>query len=270
MKHAAIAGFLILVGAHAAAQQSASAFEVATIKLNKSGDDKASSSIQPGGRLSATNVRLKDLILSAYRFRYPPAQIIGGQAWMDSDHFDVQAKPASGSSPTEAKIPDMLRALLSDRFKLVTHEETREYPTYVLVNARSDGRTGPKMKPSSAGDCLDPGAPPERGPRPAVDPKGPQPCGRISYSPIGWTARGVTTDQIARALEAFVGRPVVNRTGLEGMFSVELEFVRDPGANDSQTSIFTALREQLGLRLDAQKNSVPVLVIDHAERPTED
>jgi len=161
----------------------------------------------------------------------------------------------------------MLRALLVERFKLAVHEETRELPTYALVKARPDGKAGPQLTPSTEGDCVAPGAPPVRGPRPDVDPQSPQPCGRIVYSQAGWRARGVTADQIAKALEAFVGRVVVNRTDLAGAFNITLEFARD---SDASTSIFTALREQLGLRLDSQKNTESVLVIDRAERPAED
>jgi uncharacterized protein (TIGR03435 family) len=277
MRHAAIAGLLLAAAANAAAQpQAAPSFEVATIKPNKSGDDRAYSSILPGGRLSATNVSIRDLILSAYRFRFQPAQIIGGAGWITTEHFDIEAKAASGANPSESQIPDMLRGLLSDRFKLAVHEETREFPVYALVKNRGDGTLGPKLVPSSEADCVDPGPPPVRGPRPPVDSKGPQPCGRIIYVPSGWSARHVTTDQIAKTLEAFVGRVVVNRTGLADPFNVDLQFTRDVGAPsspdaaiDPRTSIFTALREQLGLRLDSDKNTVSVLVIDHVERPTE-
>src|SRR5215467_6688553 len=205
-------------------------FEVASIKANKSGDDRAYSSIQPGGRFSATNVTLRDLVLAAYRFRFRPSEIVGGSGWMTSEHFDVEAKPASGSHPAEADIPDMLRALLSERFKLAVHEEIRESSAYELRKVRSDGKLGPRLKVSSDTDCVDPGLPPARGPRPPVDPKALPPCGRVVYGPGGWTARGVTTDQIARALEAFVGRGVINRTGLAGPFNVDLEFTRDMGA----------------------------------------
>jgi len=258
-------------------------FEVASIKPNKSGDDRAYSSIQPGGRLSATNVTLRDLILAAYRFKFRPAQIVGGPSWMTSEHFDVDAKAASGTNATDAQIPDMLRALLVERFKLIVHEGIREAPFFALMMARSDGMLGSQLKKTADGDCVDPGPPPVAGARPAVDPKGPHPCGRILYAPGAWTARGVTTDQIAKALEAFVGRTVSNRTGLAGPFNVALQFTADIGVplqpdssinpdrvSDSQSSIFTALREQLGLKLEPQKDQVPVLVIDRAERPTED
>jgi len=99
------------------------------------------------------------------------------------------------------------------------------------------------------------------------------------YSPGGWTARGITTDQVAKALEAFVDGAVVNHTGLGGPFNVHLEFTRETGAlpplegnpdraSEARTSIFTALREQLGLELEAQKDRVSILVIDHAEKPS--
>src|SRR5580765_5144045 len=205
------------------------AFEVASIKPNKSGDDRAYSSIQPGGRLSATNVTLRDLILAAYRFKFSPAQIVGGPSWMTSEHFDVDAKAASGTNATDAQIPEMLRALLLERFKLIVHEGIREAPLFALMMARPDGMLGSQLTKTAAGDCVDPGPPPVAGARPAVDPKGPQPCGRILYAPGAWTARGVTTDQIAKALEAFVGRTVSNRTGLAGPFNVALQFTADIG-----------------------------------------
>src|SRR5215471_7815402 len=103
-------------------------FEVASIKANNSGDDRAYSSIQPGGRFSAINVTLRDLILGAYRFQFRPSEIVGGPGWMTSEHFDIEAKAASGSRAADADIPDMLRALLSERFKLAVHEDMRESP----------------------------------------------------------------------------------------------------------------------------------------------
>jgi uncharacterized protein (TIGR03435 family) len=278
MRHAAIALALSSCMVVAGLGQSLS-FEVATIKPNKSGDDRAYSSLQPGGRFSATNVTLRDLVLAAYRFKYQPSQIVGGPDWMGSERFDIEAKAPSGKNPTDAEILEMLRALLSERFRLAVHEDAREVPTYALLKDRPDGKLGERLRPSSSGDCVDPGPAPARGPRPAVDPKGPQPCGRITYRPDGWSARGATTDQIAKALEAFVGRLVVNRTELTGPFNIDVEFTRDLGApaspergpdraTDSGTSIFTALREQVGLRLEPQKGSVGVLVIDRVERPT--
>jgi len=106
----------------------APSFEVASIKANNSGDDRAYSSIQPGGRFSAINVTLRDLILGAYRFRFRPSEIVGGPGWMTAEHFDIEAKAASGSRVADADIPDMLRALLSERFKLAVHEDMRESP----------------------------------------------------------------------------------------------------------------------------------------------
>ena len=164
-----IALALLLFGAASAEPQNQApdqkppAFEVASIKPNKSGDDRTYSSIQPGGRLSATNATVKDLILSAYRFQFQPSQIIGGPSWVTSDHFDIEAKPASGSDLTEAQIPAALRGLLAERFKLAVHEETRDYPTYVMVRAQSD-RIGSRMKPSADGGCADSGAPPAANP----------------------------------------------------------------------------------------------------------
>src|SRR5688572_7320751 len=135
----------------ASAQSPASsdvAFEVASVKPNKSGSGSSSSGTRPGGAFVATNITPKLLILSAYRLR--PFQVAGGPGWIDSDRFDIVARPPE-NAPANQAMP-MLRSLLADRFKLVTHTETKEQPIYALVPARADGRLGAQLKRSTL-DC---------------------------------------------------------------------------------------------------------------------
>ncbi|PYR48456.1 MAG: hypothetical protein DMF95_14320 [Acidobacteria bacterium] len=183
----------------------------------------------------------------------------------------------------------MIRALLAERFKLTVHNETRDLPIYALVTARSDGRLGPDLHRSET-DCAAqmaaargrgaPAAPPQSG--------APMPCGiRIGMGNIA--VGGATLSQVASNLSMFVGRVVQDRTGLTGAFDVNLTWTPDqmpqraPGTPADQPlrvngvdidpngpSIFTAVQEQLGLKLDSQRGPVDILVIDRAEHPVED
>jgi len=255
------------------------AFEVASIKPDKSGDDRSYASLYPGGRFSVTNASLKGLILSTYRVDV--TRVVGGPSWIDADRFDVEAKSPEGSTPTPDQLNAMMKTLLADRFQLRVHEEARELTVYALVNAQTKGAS-PGLTPASTGNCANLVGPPEKGPRPTTSPNGQPWCGRVVFSPTGWSARAVTPEQIAKALEPFVGRLVVNRTNIVGAFDVDLAFnprvlavqandvESSPRQSDASTSIFTALQEQLGLKLEAAKSPANVLVVDHAEHPTAD
>ena len=219
----------------------------------------------------------------------PSFQIAGGPDWIDADQFDVEAK-ALGNFPETQTEPGfstsgelMLQALLVERFKLTVHKETRQLPIFGLTTARSDGKLGPQLRASSGADCA---ASPTGGPPAAQDPNTLPRCGVLQF--VGGTPanlrhariRFATMDQIAKNLESFVGlgRAVSNRTGLTGTFSLDLEFTAVPptdspdrtGVNDSGTSVFTALQEQLGLKLESTRGPVDVIVIDSAEHPTPD
>lgn len=187
---------------------------------------------------------------------------------MTTERFDVIAK-AEGDVPqaapnTVGPVHVMLQALLIDRFKLVMHHEQREQPIYALVVARSDGRLGPQLKPSSL-DC-------QRRTLPAPD--GPR-CGLRAE--VGqFKGGGVTMLTFASALSSMLQQAVVDRSGLEGSYDLALAFTPDqPGGRGAPPdatapSLFTAMQEQLGLKLTAQRGPVDVLVIDSAERPKED
>ena len=260
------------------------AFEVASIKPNKTGSGPVRIGIQPGGRFTATNVALRDLIRTSYQLQN--FQIAGGPDWLDNDRFDITAKAESDIAPTPlgtiGPMQLMMQSLLEDRFKLVAHRETRDMPIYALVLARSDGRLGPKLTASTV-DCqammtasVGRGAAP---PPPAAN--GRPVCGMRS-GPGQMMGGGFPLSQLASVLSQTVQRTVVNRTGLTGNYDLELAYTpdqipqggfRDGAGNNidpNGPSIFTALQEQLGLKLDSQRGPVEVLVIDKAERPTED
>jgi uncharacterized protein (TIGR03435 family) len=252
------------------AQVAGARFEVASVKPNKSGDRGTRLGMAPNGRLNVINASLKQLITNAYNLR--DFQVTGGPDWLDVDRFDITAAagheilPSPGGPPQE--LFQMVRNLLADRFKLATHTETGDAPIYQLVLARPDGKLGPKMHPAAV-DCAAMMA--RGGPPPPVPAGQMPPCGtRISDGHM--SGRGGDIAQIARTLAGFpgVGRIVVEKTGLTGSFDIDLDWTQDPSADAGGPSIFTALQEQLGLKLEPARGQVEVLVIDHAERPTPD
>jgi bla regulator protein BlaR1 len=266
------------------------AFEVASVKANKSGDNRIGIGFQPGGRFRATNVPLRELISAAYGTPQPlPAfQITGGPKWIESDRFDIVAKapgdPQPGPSGPPPAMFAMLRTLLADRFQLILHRETKDMAIYALVLARADGKLGPELKPAAT-DCAammaaarDRGAPP---PPPGER----MPCGMRMFPGHlsgGSSSMALLTNVLAR----FVNRTVVDQTGLAGNYDLDLQWTPDqmpqgrgdppPGApalpaiDPNGPSIFTAVQEQLGLKLESTKGPVGVVVIDRVEHPTED
>jgi uncharacterized protein (TIGR03435 family) len=262
-----------------AATASRAAFEVASIKPNKAAPGLRIWRPLPGGRFMASNMPLRELIRLAYgadTFRIP-AQMEGGPGWVGSDRFDIEAK-AEHEDATARDMLAMLRTLLEDRFKLKAHSESRELPIYRLVLAKKDGSLGPQLT-RPAVECVRAGAPP-----PADGKETAPRCGVTSPAPGVLIARGVTMAQVAAYLPLFpvVGRIVRDETALTGAFDLKLEytpalvqgpnpgaFVTNPDA-DSGVSLFTAMQEQLGLKLDAQKGPVDVLVIDHVEPLADD
>jgi uncharacterized protein (TIGR03435 family) len=211
-------------------------------------------------------------------------QIVGGPEWLGADLFEINANSAPENVPrSQSEGLVMLRTLLADRFKLAVHRETKEVPMYALVIARRDGRLGPKLRPT-AGDCAAwiaggrRGAPPafRSGPPSAA---GDLPCGRQMVNGFAIRVGAMPLSRLADMLSPRVERPVQDRTGLAGNFDLDLQWMPELGKEgpldaslpDSlPTSIFTALQEQLGLKVESTKGAVDVLVIDHVEHPTED
>jgi uncharacterized protein (TIGR03435 family) len=285
---AAFVSLMFLPLAHLNAQSTSSddkAFEVATVRPNKGGDGRVMLGVQPGGRFTATNVPVRMLIRQA--FNVQEFQIVGGPDWMGSDRFDVVAKAADGVEFTADVMRPMLRSLLADRFKLTVRNETRDMPIYALVKAREDGKLGPNLKPAAV-DC----AAVMRGRRGTPPPATPQPDQRMEcgfmMGPGRMNVGGMPMTNLAQALSPQVGRIVLDKTDLPGNYDFELVYSLEglgsifpgggpplingaPPAIDPNTpTIFTALQEQLGLKLDSQRGAVDVVVIDRIEQPTAD
>ena len=253
----------------------ADSFEVASVKPNPN-DVPEGISLQPNGGVRFTAFHLRTLISIAYgsqtiqRFD----QFIGGPAWLAVDRFDIVAKAEGDISGDAQGRPNrmlaMLRTLLEDRFHLRVHPETREMPAFALRLAHRDGTLGPQLHESSV-ECprFVTGKP-----LPQVDQD--RWCGIRAVGGV-ITGRGVPSSQIAGNLGGYpvVDRVVIDRTGLTGRYDFQIEyspnFSNEPGATpNSGPSLFTALTEQLGLLLQPEKAVVPVIVIDHVEKPAPD
>jgi len=247
-------------------------FEVASIK--PSDPDARGTSIQfmPGGGLKMMNIPLRAMITFAYDVR--DFQVSGGPGWIGNERFDVMAKAdrAAGDGPVDFaamndsqrktmrdQITERLRALMADRFQLVVHKETKEQPIYALVVSKNGAKLQETKETGNQQNMM--------------------------------TNRGrsqghaIQVGMLAQSLAGLTGRPVVDKTGLTGKYDFVLEWTPDPGADaraqgfgngvtepapaPGGPSIFTALQEQLGLRLESQKGPVETIVIDRAEKPSD-
>jgi uncharacterized protein (TIGR03435 family) len=261
---ATVIGGVTVVSAQAPSDQSGPAFEVASIKRNMSGSGSMSVRA-PGDRFEMVNGTVMTLVLNAYGLQ--PFQVIDAPAWTRSERYDVSAKAESAPSVTERR--EMIRTLLRDRFKMVARAETRPLPAYVLMRIRPDGQLGPQLKPWTI-DCA------TFGQSGAVAPVAPSsaatsapPCG-MQGGTDHFLAGGVKLDVLARSLSSTLETPVLDETGLSGSFEVVLRWARDDRPTGDAPSLFTAVQEQLGLKLEPRQMPVEVLVIDSVERPTPD
>ena len=267
-------------GQNSAADLPKAAFETASITRNTSGlSEGGAPRFRPKGELHATNVTLVDLIEFAHQRHYfDDREVSGGPAWAASERFDLLAKVTGEHALDPDGFPRqtliLLKALLSERFKLKVHEENRDRPVYALMSASADPALGPKARKSDI-DC---GAV-MRGERPALLPGQGPPCS-FKTPPGRLFVNTFTMAVIASLLSRHLDRPVVDRTGLTGRFDIELEAAEikaapeyKPGPSDlalppaAGPSIFVAVREQLGLKLEPVDALLPVIVIDQAERP---
>jgi uncharacterized protein (TIGR03435 family) len=244
------------------------AFEVASVKPTV-GREPVSVEFQPGGRFRAINADVFSLIALSYaRGALPffPSQIVGAPEWTRLEHYDITAKvsdqlAATDAAGLQAKLPAFIQTLLENRFKLRVHRENREQQIYVLQRARKDGAFGPTLRRGV--DCA---------PNAAVDALssflGDCRLG-ARVTPGHITGRSIPLAQLVTLLSLSVGRAVVDETGLEGVFEVDLEWSPDQAATD-KPSLFTAIQEQLGLKLESTRRSADVLVIERVERPMPD
>jgi bla regulator protein blaR1 len=243
------------------------AFEAAVFHLNNSGSNESSVQQRPGGQYVMVNGTIGTLLLNA--FRPENREIVNAPAWVTSEHYDMTATANATTSADDLRA--MLRALLIERLKVSARLEPREQPVYFLTLTRADGRLGPQLERTSR-DCAAVAAATRAGlPIPKLDPptNGGDPCGmRANGGEV--LAGGITMDVFARNLGPRAGRVVFDRTGLEGYYDVTLKFSRDQDSTDPDApSIFTALQEQLGLKLEPGRAPLQTLVIDHIEPPAE-
>ena len=241
--------------AQSAASAAPQKFEVATIKPSNAEDGRVQFRFLPGGRFDLRGIPVRLLIQQAYNVR--DFQITGGPSWMGSDRFDIAAKAETDENlPIDAVRP-MFQSLLADRFKLVLHHDTKELPVYALVI----GKNGIKFK-ESTGDAQ------QR---------------RIMMGRGRINGEAMSMDMLVNQLGNQLGRTVIDKTGLKGPYQINLEWTPEQAqsiggpdgggegraSSDTGPTIFTALQEQLGLKLESQKGPVDILVIDKIEKPSE-
>jgi uncharacterized protein (TIGR03435 family) len=292
-------------------------FEAASIKPFDATSGPIRMMMQPG-RLEASGIPVRLLLRQALRVQ--DYQIINAPSWIDTERYAIVAKAPAGAPPAANAV--MITNLLKDRFKLAMHTETRELPIFHLVLARSDKRLGPSLKESSP-ECAEqvraraggpgrgPGGPGPGGPDgpggaggpggpggpggavvgrggpPVFDPNAPIQCGSMRLGPGMSEAGGQGIAQLVQMLSQTTGRPVIDKTGLTGIYDFSLKYLPESGANNNPfgpappgitppaidpdaPNLYTAVQEQLGLKLESQRGPVEVFIIDRIEKPTLD
>ena len=237
-------------------------FDVASIRLNTTGATGGGGGPRPGGRYAMTNMPTRSLISIAYGIASD--RVLGGPGWLLTDRYDIIA--TTKENPTRAETSQMLQALLRERFNLAIRPEKRDLPIYTLLLARRDGQLGPGMR-RTAIDCNDP----EARKKAAAAAPDRMVCGLTSERG-DFQGGGITMPNLEIVLSSAAGRPVFDRTGLTGSFDIELKWTPTLGADAppaDAVSIFTAVQEQLGLRLENATAPLDVILIDRIERPTE-
>ena len=253
--------------AGAAAQGQGPSFEAVSVKVNRSADSRSSFRGNLSG-ISVSNQTMTDIIRNVWGVNR--LQIVGGPSWIGEDRFDIEAK-ASGKAGRDELVA-MMKTMLADRFKLAVHQEMQPIPVYFLVLARPDGRFGPTFRQSLAKcdrtNVPAPGTPPPPPPPPLDGVELPS-CGTNTGRGL-LRAAGIELEAFTRNMAGAAGRIIVDKTGLTGTFDMVLRF--NPDATDTSSdlpSVFAAVQEQLGLKLDRQTAPAEVLVVDRVERPTE-
>jgi uncharacterized protein (TIGR03435 family) len=256
----------------ATAAASATTFEVASIKVSQSGEEVGRMMVS-GDRLRVTNMSVRSLIAAAFGNsgrHLLKGQIVGGPEWMNADRFDIVAKADVHVRDLKG-VAILLQQLLVERFQLKTHLEKREQPVFTLALARPDGRFGPGFQPSTV-NCQNASGRGHAAPTPA-----PTPC-TSKFGDGAIRAIGYSIPSLVASLSSIVDSVVIDQTRLSGTFDVELQWKPEPlegsdgaaSALDPRPSIFTAVQEQLGLKLEPGRAPVDVVVVENVERPTPD
>jgi uncharacterized protein (TIGR03435 family) len=267
-------------------------FEVASVKPNTKtfnehflGAAGAFSGVRilPGGTLQASWVDLRGLIRRAYDLK--PFQLEGGPGWLDTDKFDIMARAGRDATPAELNL--MLRTLLAERFGLRVRQESREADVYALTRARSDGRLGPNITPTSpeCAERLDRGETTSTPPPPPTQTEPPPVCGRnwrggSANGGTRWSLGGAKMDYLVVLLGPEFDGPLEDRTNLTGRYDIVLEYhstfmerregIRPDSPAPTAPALRNALRDQLGLRVDTARGPLPVTIIEAVQRPTPD
>jgi len=250
MRRVLVLSFGLLGCGIVGAQQTAgapTAFAVATIKPSAADGPANMTGIQiRGNRFATEGTTFLDVFKYAYDVH--PSQLVGGPDWLRTEKFDILADPETEKRPSSSQMKVMVQQLLVDRFHITMHHEQRVLSVYALVKTKDE----PKLIVSTA------------------DPNG---IPVVGYSPHGELQVGnATMASLATFLQRFVlDRPAVDKTDITGHFDLVLHWTPDgaPEEASAPPSLFTAIQEQLGLKLEAMKTATDVLVIDRAERPTD-
>lgn len=227
------------------------AFEVATIRLSDPNDPRAAngwSFESEGHRLQCRQATVLDIVSVMYGIK--PQQIVGGPDWLSKTHYDITGIPDTPGVPNSSQVREMYKKLLADRFHLALHRDTRDMSIYAVTVAEG----GPHLKPAGPEERTNAGN-----------------SGDRSQRVVRFT--GMSMQDFARNLTLFEDRPVVDKTGLTGRYDFTLRWTYALSGEeqpDAPPSLFTAMKEQLGLQMNAAKGSAEVIVIDHLERPSDE
>ncbi len=247
-----IVGIVVaLLPAAALAQRARPEFDAASIKENRSAQSGGTLRAMPDGGIQAQNIPLYGLLSYAYGLR--PYQVVGAPEWIREVRYDVQAKPAERVERDQGRA--MLQSLLAERFGLTFRREKRQVDGYALVRTRAD-RLGSNLKPSRL-DC-------EK--QMMSEPV----CRTGGITSEGLAFTGAPLRPVLEEAIGVTGAPVSDETGLTGTYDIEMTWAREPDAAGDRPSFFTALQEQLGLRLDRRRVEVDVFIVERLERPSPD
>jgi uncharacterized protein (TIGR03435 family) len=222
-----------------------SAFEVASIKLNLTDSHTSSAGTDPGGKFNATNLSLKDLIAYAYGVR--DSQITGVPRELEIPKYDIVARADTQKEMSRGEVAPCVRAMLADRFRLKIHRETKEGSVYALVLAKS----GPKLTAHTGTSGV-------------TGIGGSSGSGKASIEGSKASMAGLADHLAGKA-----GRPVIDKTGLTGEYDFRLEWASEQAPDSTLPSLFTAIQEQLGLRLESTRGPIEMIVVEGATNPSE-